>query len=501
MNTPYFYGWLHDDLIHAADAAAMTAPRNSGDSGIPHNTWNENPRAELESIRYAPQQQHIRFGHHGALIVLLPTQDITKLNQSRVQHYKQQLNNGVIPTVLAFAHVHVTSTYRGSPWVQCEQFFVYTCYILDGHHRMMAAAQIGRPMQVLAFTLHSEPPVVTTGDTVENPYQTPQYRDMGYYPPFLLHDRMLGPQSLWPAPAFQPQGIFGRPPDYPWVKSTTPVKQRPDPNAEKRRCILVLTGPIARNRKKEQHWFATEYDGLKAPKRYRDDTEPPTAQKDMVLCPICDKNIPCAKWVDHKRHSNPKHQEWESQQVWTVNPLESHLRGVEGHPNWNPHNLYPHDYKEENSPCTTAMQWLETIPAHIRCLYTYNYEHGWPDVHILKKCITATRKRDDIKAYYPIHHENPQFHPWDVALEFVHEFVAVEVWSWFHLNYGDGYVRATVAPDLVLPSPAVGDDQVGKEEERVRRDRKPKPAVECKAVASTLEAYNKIMGVKYRSPT
>ncbi len=88
----------------------------------------------------------------------IPLYDISLVNRERVEYYKQQLQSGVQPTVVSLSVLDVKSsmTYpEDDNGVEIEpRFGTHWCfanYLLDGHHKMVASHESGKPITMLSF--------------------------------------------------------------------------------------------------------------------------------------------------------------------------------------------------------------------------------------------------------------------------------------------------------------------------------------------------------------
>jgi hypothetical protein len=94
-------------------------------------------------------------GPHKALAtaVVMPLHNPNRLNRDRIEYWKHQIASGVVPTAYAISIVddqapamdQVDSTY---PYL--EQFLFANC-LIDGHHRVQAASDMGVPVRLLSF--------------------------------------------------------------------------------------------------------------------------------------------------------------------------------------------------------------------------------------------------------------------------------------------------------------------------------------------------------------
>jgi hypothetical protein len=95
-------------------------------------------------------------GHEYAALltaVAMPLHDVARLDRSRVEHWKTRASSGWTPTAVALSvldgQMPATSGWRGPP-AEDEQFLL-THVVLDGHHRLQAAAELGVPARILSF--------------------------------------------------------------------------------------------------------------------------------------------------------------------------------------------------------------------------------------------------------------------------------------------------------------------------------------------------------------
>lgn len=96
-----------------------------------------------------------RTGPHKALItsIVMPLHDPTQLNQERVVFWKQQYKNGARLTALAVSVIDNQAPFD-APYnheYPYKEMFLLTHCLLDGHHRVQAAAELGVPIRILSF--------------------------------------------------------------------------------------------------------------------------------------------------------------------------------------------------------------------------------------------------------------------------------------------------------------------------------------------------------------
>jgi hypothetical protein len=73
------------------------------------------------------------------------------LHADAVAAYKASLSRGVVPTALA---ISVLDVKQPAVWQGEREITEHWClshYVLDGHHKLYAAAQAGKPITMLSF--------------------------------------------------------------------------------------------------------------------------------------------------------------------------------------------------------------------------------------------------------------------------------------------------------------------------------------------------------------
>lgn len=76
-------------------------------------------------------------------IPMLPRE---RLAPERLHHYRALLVNGAAPTAVALSILDVKQYYDSD-----RPHYCLAHYILDGHHKMEAAADTGRPISMVSF--------------------------------------------------------------------------------------------------------------------------------------------------------------------------------------------------------------------------------------------------------------------------------------------------------------------------------------------------------------
>lgn len=103
-------------------------------------------------------------GSHKALVtaVVMPLQEPSYLNREHIEYWKRQYQAG--RTLTAFA---VTVLDRQAPAMDAaditypyEEQFLLTLCLLDGHHRVQAAAELGVPVRILSLLVEDFSPAL-----------------------------------------------------------------------------------------------------------------------------------------------------------------------------------------------------------------------------------------------------------------------------------------------------------------------------------------------------
>lgn len=84
---------------------------------------------------------------------IVPFQDLSALDPERVRAYQRVCNSGSAPTALALAVLDVEGPPTSSHYIEHS---VIAHYLLDGHHKVQAAAALGAPIGLLSFVNHAE---------------------------------------------------------------------------------------------------------------------------------------------------------------------------------------------------------------------------------------------------------------------------------------------------------------------------------------------------------
>jgi hypothetical protein len=94
-------------------------------------------------------------GPHKALVtaVVMPLHDPAQLDRDRVEHWKRQQEAGRNLTAFAVSvldNQQPAMEVKDPTYAYAEQFLLTSC-LLDGHHRVQAAAETGAPLRILSL--------------------------------------------------------------------------------------------------------------------------------------------------------------------------------------------------------------------------------------------------------------------------------------------------------------------------------------------------------------
>ena len=117
--------------------------------------WNlpHDPRTEYYRVASTPP----RIGREGALFeFVVPMMPSNWLDPETIARYEMQLSGGGLPAALAISVLDVKqpAVWDGEPTVTAH--YCLTHYLLDGHHKMLAAARTQRPLRLLSFLAMDE---------------------------------------------------------------------------------------------------------------------------------------------------------------------------------------------------------------------------------------------------------------------------------------------------------------------------------------------------------
>jgi len=110
-------------------------------------------------------------GQHKALVtaVAMPLHDPSQLNRDRIEFWKRQHDAGVKLTAFAVSVVDNQSPAMdpADPNYKYEEQFLLANCILDGHHRIQAAAELGVAVRILSLVRRDLSLVKNTDDLIE----------------------------------------------------------------------------------------------------------------------------------------------------------------------------------------------------------------------------------------------------------------------------------------------------------------------------------------------
>lgn len=79
-------------------------------------------------------------------------QDPAKLDQKRVEYYKSRILDGFIPTALSYTLLDDTDLWcEPTKKLEYSYHLILINYVVDGHHKIQAAAELGKPLFLLSF--------------------------------------------------------------------------------------------------------------------------------------------------------------------------------------------------------------------------------------------------------------------------------------------------------------------------------------------------------------
>lgn len=104
-----------------------------------------------ETIYYRGTDQVIR-AEEKLFEFFIPLYSQSQLDSERVAFYEQQINAGSVPTALALSVLDV----KGPAWIDepVPEITAHWClahYIIDGNHKLYAAAKLGKSLTLLSF--------------------------------------------------------------------------------------------------------------------------------------------------------------------------------------------------------------------------------------------------------------------------------------------------------------------------------------------------------------
>ena len=82
---------------------------------------------------------------------LIPIVPENWLDDETVMLYREKMGRGIVPTAIALSHIDIKEP---ADWDQGQKHTRHICfanYILDGHHKLFASAEAGKPLNLLSF--------------------------------------------------------------------------------------------------------------------------------------------------------------------------------------------------------------------------------------------------------------------------------------------------------------------------------------------------------------
>jgi hypothetical protein len=109
--------------------------------GLPHYTKTEYYRTDLVKMS----------NRRGLFEFVVPMFPKNYLHKEAISSYRNALSQGVVPTALA---VSILDVKQPANWDGDPDFTEHWClshYLLDGHHKVFAAYELGKPVSILSF--------------------------------------------------------------------------------------------------------------------------------------------------------------------------------------------------------------------------------------------------------------------------------------------------------------------------------------------------------------
>lgn len=108
-------------------------------------------------LAHCPKIEYYRsltrsLGDHRALFeFLVPMHPDTSLNKEQIQLYQQLIISGQCPTALAISILDVKQPADWRDGTEITEHWCLAHYLIDGHHKVYAAAHEGRPIRLLSL--------------------------------------------------------------------------------------------------------------------------------------------------------------------------------------------------------------------------------------------------------------------------------------------------------------------------------------------------------------
>lgn len=146
------------NVMLAESAVTQTAPGDRHDYFVSEQIalWGEDT---FWCLPHDPRVAYFRAGDQDIgerrrlfnfIVPMFPTKWLT---MSTVAEYKEALRTKASGTAVSIAVLDVRgpATFAGEPWPDPEEHWCLTHYLLDGHHKLHAASEMGKPLRLLSF--------------------------------------------------------------------------------------------------------------------------------------------------------------------------------------------------------------------------------------------------------------------------------------------------------------------------------------------------------------
>lgn len=134
-----------------------------GFSGLPHNPKISYYRGTDQNIK--EDEKIFEF--------IIPIFPQTWLNKDRIEFYKTQFDQNKTPTAISLSVLDIKAP---AVWINEEkpEFTAHWClahYVLDGHHKLCAAAELNKPINLICF-LATEEGIYETANDIDTLLET-----------------------------------------------------------------------------------------------------------------------------------------------------------------------------------------------------------------------------------------------------------------------------------------------------------------------------------------
>jgi hypothetical protein len=118
---------------------------NSQPALVPEKVWPAIPRLQPWWFAQSDPVEHPGLKDRGLYEAVLPLVNEEQLDQTTIDFYKRRIQEGHRPTALALSVVDVRAPSA------CAFDWRLIHFLLDGHHKLMAASQLGQSITLLSF--------------------------------------------------------------------------------------------------------------------------------------------------------------------------------------------------------------------------------------------------------------------------------------------------------------------------------------------------------------